>query len=567
MCFINKMDRIGADFFARPRVDQGPPRRQRRRHPAADRRRGQLQGRRRPRQMRRSSGTTRSSAPSGTSRRSPPTCRRRPTSTAHELIDVLVELRREHPREVPRARRRSPPTTSGAPSARAPSPARSSRSSTARPSRTRACSRCSTPSSTTSPARVDLPPTKGMNVKGDEELERKAVRQRALRGARLQDHDRPPRRQAHLLPRLLRHPREGRHGRQHHPRQQGAHRPHPRRCTPTAARTSTPCSPATSWPASASRTPAPATPSPTPGTEIVLENLEFPEPVIHVAVEPKTKVDQDKMGKALFSLSEEDPTFQVRTDEETGQTVISGMGELHLEVIVDRMLREFNVDATVGKPQVAYRETITQTVDQGHLHPQEADRWLGPVRRGHHRPRAHRPRRRLRVRRQDHRRPRPQGVHPVGRRRHPAVARRGRARRLPHGRRPGRPHRRQVPRRRLLGDGVQDRRLDGLQGGRSARPSRCCSSRSCRSRSSRPRSTWATSSATSTPAAARSAAWTSAATARSSGPRCRCRRCSATLPTCVRAPRVGPRYTMQFDSYQQTPASVQEEIVARVRGE
>jgi elongation factor G len=99
-----------------------------------------------------------------------------------------------------------------------------------------------------------------------------------------------------------------------------------------------------------------------PGSEIVLENLEFPEPVIHVAVEPKTKVDQDKMGKALFALSEEDPTFQVRTDEDTGQTVISGMGELHLEVIVDRMLREFKVDATVGKPQVAYRETITQPV-------------------------------------------------------------------------------------------------------------------------------------------------------------------------------------------------------------
>ena len=94
----------------------------------------------------------------------------------------------------------------------------------------------------------------------------------------------------------------------------------------------------------------------------MLENLEFPEPVIHVAVEPKTKVDQDKMGKALFALSEEDPTFQVRTDEDTGQTIISGMGELHLEVIVDRMLREFKVDATVGKPQVAYRETITQPV-------------------------------------------------------------------------------------------------------------------------------------------------------------------------------------------------------------
>jgi elongation factor G len=96
-----------------------------------------------------------------------------------------------------------------------------------------------------------------------------------------------------------------------------------------------------------------------PANPIVLEELEFPEPVIQLAVEPKTKNDQDKMGKALYSLSEEDPTFQVRTDDETGQTVISGMGELHLEVIVDRMLREFSVDATVGKPQVAYRETIT----------------------------------------------------------------------------------------------------------------------------------------------------------------------------------------------------------------
>ena len=97
---------------------------------------------------------------------------------------------------------------------------------------------------------------------------------------------------------------------------------------------------------------------------IILENLEFPDPVIQVAVEPKTKADQDKMGKALYSLAEEDPTFQVKTDEETGQTLISGMGELHLEVLVDRMLREFNVDATVGKPQVAYRETLTRPVEK-----------------------------------------------------------------------------------------------------------------------------------------------------------------------------------------------------------
>ncbi len=100
-----------------------------------------------------------------------------------------------------------------------------------------------------------------------------------------------------------------------------------------------------------------------PSDPIVLESLEFPDPVIHVAVEPKTKADQDKMGKALFALSEEDPTFQVRTDEETAQTIISGMGELHLEVLVDRMMREFKVEANVGKPQVAYRETITQPVE------------------------------------------------------------------------------------------------------------------------------------------------------------------------------------------------------------
>jgi elongation factor G len=100
-----------------------------------------------------------------------------------------------------------------------------------------------------------------------------------------------------------------------------------------------------------------------PSNVIVLESLEFPDPVIHVAVEPKTKADQDKMSKALFALSEEDPTFQVRTDEDTAQTIISGMGELHLEVLVDRMMREFKVEANVGKPQVAYRETITSGVN------------------------------------------------------------------------------------------------------------------------------------------------------------------------------------------------------------
>ena len=91
--------------------------------------------------------------------------------------------------------------------------------------------------------------------------------------------------------------------------------------------------------------------------------MEFPEPVIDIAIEPKTKASQDKMGDALVKLAEEDPTFRVRTDEETGQTIISGMGELHLDIIVDRLLREFNVEANVGAPQVAYKETFTKAVD------------------------------------------------------------------------------------------------------------------------------------------------------------------------------------------------------------
>jgi len=101
-----------------------------------------------------------------------------------------------------------------------------------------------------------------------------------------------------------------------------------------------------------------------PGNPITLESMTFPAPVIHVAIEPKTKSDQDKLATAIQRLAEEDPTFQVRTDEETGQTIIAGMGELHLEVLVDRMRREFKVEANVGKPQVAYRETITKKVDK-----------------------------------------------------------------------------------------------------------------------------------------------------------------------------------------------------------
>ena len=94
------------------------------------------------------------------------------------------------------------------------------------------------------------------------------------------------------------------------------------------------------------------------GKPIILESMEFPDPVIRVAIEPKTKAGQDKLSLALVRLAEEDPTFKTYTDESTGQTIIAGMGELHLEIIVDRLLREFRVEATVGKPQVAYKECI-----------------------------------------------------------------------------------------------------------------------------------------------------------------------------------------------------------------
>src|SRR5207253_6780557 len=101
-----------------------------------------------------------------------------------------------------------------------------------------------------------------------------------------------------------------------------------------------------------------------PSKPIILESITFPAPVISVAVEPKTKADQEKLATALAKLADEDPTFEVRFNDETGQTIISGMGELHLEVLVDRLTREFNVGANVGKPQVAYRETIKRAIQK-----------------------------------------------------------------------------------------------------------------------------------------------------------------------------------------------------------
>jgi elongation factor G len=109
-----------------------------------------------------------------------------------------------------------------------------------------------------------------------------------------------------------------------------------------------------------------------PDHPVILEKMEFPEPVIRIAIEPKTKADSDKLGNGLQKLAEEDPTFKVKVDHETGQTIIAGMGELHLEIIVDRLKREFKVEANVGKPQVSYRESISQTVDKRYTHKKQS---------------------------------------------------------------------------------------------------------------------------------------------------------------------------------------------------
>ena len=141
---------------------------------------------------------------------------------------------------------------------------------------------------------------------------------------------------------------------------------------PTTVRTSRSLTPATSslWPAS--RTPPPGDTLCAANAPIILERMEFPDPVIEVAVEPKTKADQEKMGVALNRLAREDPSFRVTTDHESGQTIIKGMGELHLEILVDRMKREFKVEANVGAPQVAYREYLAKPVELTYTHKKQS---------------------------------------------------------------------------------------------------------------------------------------------------------------------------------------------------
>ena len=209
----------------------------------------------------------------------------------------------------------------------------------------------------------------------------------------------------------------------------------------------------------------------------MLESINFPAPVIALAVEPKTKADQEKLGQGLGKLMQEDPTFKVETDKDTGQTKISGMGELHLEIIVDRLKREFGVEANVGKPQVAYKETIRKPAkgegkyikqtggrgQYGHakieLEPAPGEGYVfeNDITRRHASPRSSSSRSTRASRKR---------------------CERGIIAGYPVVDVTVKPLRRQLPRRRLLGDGVQDRGLDGLPGRVQEGAARCCSSRS-----------------------------------------------------------------------------------------
>ena len=211
------------------------------------------------------------------------------------------------------------------------------------------------------PSPLDIPPIHGLDPRTEHELSA-AGPGRALRVPVVQGHVRPVRREAHVHPRVLGDDQDRRPGAQHAHRAHRADRPDPADAQ-TIARSATRSPRVRSRPSSGSRTRPRATRSPSRPPDPARRD-GLPEPVISVAIEPKTKGDQDKLATALQRLTEEDPTFRVRTDEETGQTLISGMGELHLEIFVDRMTREFNVDANVGRPQVAYRETITKPVQK-----------------------------------------------------------------------------------------------------------------------------------------------------------------------------------------------------------
>ena len=362
MCFINKMDRTGANFFRTVEMieiaaggDAGGD-------PAADRQRGRLQGRHRPRQDEGDrSGTARRRAPSTTSEDIAPAHLAEAEEWRHKLLDTVVRRGRRGPREVPQRRADQRGATSSTSSASAPSPVTSCRCSPARRSRTRASSRCSTPSSTSCRARWTSRRRVGTNLRGDEIVTREADEKAPFAALAFKIVSDPFGKLTYFRvysgqiskgdevynSTKERRERIGRILLMHANQREDLDTAMAGDIVAGLGFKET-----TTGDTLCDRS-----------DPVILERMEFPEPVIHVAIEPKTKSDQDKLGKALKSLSDEDPTFRVRSDEETGQTVISGMGELHLEILVDRMQREFTVEATVGKPQVAYRETITKPVE------------------------------------------------------------------------------------------------------------------------------------------------------------------------------------------------------------
>ncbi len=199
---------------------------------------------------------------------------------------------------------------------------------------------------------------------------------------------------------------------------------------------------------------------------VILERMEFPEPVIEVAVEPKTKADQEKMGVALARLAQEDPSFRVSVDHESGQTVIKGMGELHLEIIVDRMKREYKVEANVGAPQVAYRETITKPAEITYVHKKQTG-GSGQYAKISLRFEPAKPGRRLRVRERGRRRLGAPGVHSRRRQGAQQRPRDRRAGRLSDDRLQGLPDRRRLARRRLERARLRDRGARGVPRGHS----------------------------------------------------------------------------------------------------
>ncbi len=246
---------------------------------------------------------------------------------------------------------------------------------------------------------------------------------------------------------------------------------------------------------------------------IVLESLEFPEPVIHVAVEPKTKADQDKLSRALFALSEEDPTFRVRRTTRPARRSSPAWASCTSRCSSTGCCASSRSTPTSASPRLPTgRPSAKRPQDRGAL--RSPDRRPRPVRPRRDRPRADRARRGLRVRRQGDGRSDPEGVHPRRRRRHPGGDELGRARRLPDRRRPGHADLRLLPRRRLLRDGLQDRRLDGLQKGRpAAHPALLEPIMEVEVVT--PKTTSATSSAICRPAGAGSRAWSSGARAMS----------------------------------------------------